>query len=179
MPEPISLLGMMHVCTPGDPVPEVADPEAAADTMALLAEGGGAALGLPAPAGAAEGVEGGGTSAEGAGGGAGASGGATGGTGAAPGAGGAAAEPPPLPSLVAVSGSGGPVIVPGQSRVFVDGVPMAVVGGLCQCPCTSAGDVLMPGSSIVHIDGLPVVRMGDPTALGGEMAEGVPHIVAD
>jgi uncharacterized Zn-binding protein involved in type VI secretion len=37
----------------------------------------------------------------------------------------------------------------------------------------------MPGSSIVHIDGLPVVRLGDPTALGGEMAEGVPHIVAD
>jgi uncharacterized Zn-binding protein involved in type VI secretion len=80
---------------------------------------------------------------------------------------------------VSVSGRGGPVVVPGQARVFVDGVPMAVVGGLCQCPCTSSGDVLMPGSSIVHIDGLPVVRLGDPTALGGEMAEGVPHIVAD
>ena len=164
MPEPISLLGMMHVCTPGDPVPELTDPEAAAETMALLAEGGGAALGLPAPAGAAGGAP------------AGAGGGAVGAPAAdAP----AAAEPPPLPKLVSVSGRGGPVVVPGQARVFVDGVPMAVVGGLCQCPCTSSGDVLMPGSSIVHIDGLPVVRLGDPTALGGEMAEGVPHIVAD
>ena len=178
MPEPISLLGMMHVCTPGDPAPEVVDPEAASETVALLAEGGGAALGLPAPAGAAgAGGAGGGMSGGEAGG---ASGGAA--SAAATGAGdagGAAAEPPPLPSLVSVSGSGGPVIVPGQSRVFVDGVPMAVVGGLCQCPCSSVGDALMPGSSIVHIDGLPVVRMGDPTALGGEMAEGVPHIVAD
>ena len=178
MPEPISLLGMMHVCTPGDPVPEVADPEAAAETMAALAEGGGAALGLPAPAGA--------EGAGGAGGGTGASGEGAGGAAAAPGGAaapagdaGAAAAPPPLPKLVSVSGRGGPVVVPGQSRVFVDGVPMAVVGGLCQCPCTSSGDVLMPGSSIVHIDGLPVVRLGDPTALGGEMAEGVPHIVAD
>ena len=166
MPEPISLLGMMHVCTPGDPVPEVTDPEAAADTMALLAEGGGAALGLPAPAGAA--------GAGGAGGGM--SGGEAGGASGMPSA---AEAAPPLPSLVSVSGWGGPVIVPGQSRVFVDGVPMAVVGGLCQCPCTSSGDALMPGSSIVHIDGLPVVRLGDPTGLGGEMAEGVPHIVAD
>jgi uncharacterized Zn-binding protein involved in type VI secretion len=74
---------------------------------------------------------------------------------------------------------GGPVVDAGQSRVFFNNIPFAVVGG--KCLCTGVGMMAnhVMGSSIVHVDGKAVMRIGDMTGHGGKIVMGVPTILAD
>lgn len=74
-------------------------------------------------------------------------------------------EPGPKPHV------GGPISET-QALVTVEGVPVAVVGDKCTC-VVGGPDTISGGSSIVFIEGKALVRIGDPTAHGGRVVEGL------
>ncbi|BCH53201.1 PAAR domain-containing protein [Agrobacterium vitis] len=73
---------------------------------------------------------------------------------------------------------GGPVIT-GQGFVRLNGVPIAVVGD--DAICTGGGhvDKITSGSSIARVNGRAIARVGDATAHGGLIAEGVGEVRVD
>ncbi|GFE50923.1 hypothetical protein So717_26760 [Roseobacter cerasinus] len=71
--------------------------------------------------------------------------------------------------------SGGPITSAGQSHVRVDGIPVAVEGGICLCKRKPSSDDLVKGSSKVRINGKGVMRVGDKTGHGGHIVLGHTH----
>lgn len=69
---------------------------------------------------------------------------------------------------------GGPLIT-GQVNVTVNGIPVACVTD--QMECRVSIDTIVEGSTMVTINGLAVARLGDPTAHGGQVADGDPLIL--
>ena len=75
-------------------------------------------------------------------------------------------------SLVGVHTAGGTITGPPQSRVYVDGNPMSVVGDAVEphAPCpidpSHCAATMAMGSSRVFIDGIAVVRAGDAATCG-------------
>lgn len=58
----------------------------------------------------------------------------------------------------------GPILPPGSVNVFIEGMPAARMGDLCQCgPRT---DSITIGSATVFINGMPAARLNDPTSGG-------------
>lgn len=80
----------------------------------------------------------------------------------------------PIPGHV-----GGPVIVPGQSHVRFNGIPLAVQGGQCLCTGVPVPSQHSVGSSTVRINGKQIMRIGDTTAHGGKIVTGVPTLRMD
>lgn len=60
----------------------------------------------------------------------------------------------------------------------VSGVPVAVVGDKCTC-VVGGPDTISGGSSIVFIEGKALARIGDPTAHGGQIVEGLEWFTAE
>ena len=79
-------------------------------------------------------------------------------------------DPGPKPHV------GGPVVDPGQTLVFFNGMPVAVVGG--KCTCVGPPDTIVKGSTLVRINGRSVARVGDTTAHGGTLVMGMPMFTA-
>lgn len=82
-------------------------------------------------------------------------------------------DPGPKPHV------GGPVVSAGQAFVRFNGIPLAVVGGSCTCTGLPGPDGMTSGSGIVRINRMAVMRMGDGTAHGGRIVQGVPTLRAD
>ncbi len=80
-------------------------------------------------------------------------------------------EPGPKPHV------GGPISQT-QTLVTVEGVPVAVVGDTCTC-MVGGPDTISGGSLIVFIEGKAVARIGDPTAHGGRIVEGLGWFTAE
>ena len=70
---------------------------------------------------------------------------------------------------------GGPVLPPGEPTVMINGIPAAVLGGMCLC--VGPPDSIALGSATVMINGTPAARMGDTTAHGGEIVLGSPTVM--
>ncbi|WP_227271934.1 PAAR domain-containing protein [Roseobacter weihaiensis] len=70
---------------------------------------------------------------------------------------------------------GGPITFAGQSHVRVNGIPVAVQGGICLCDGTPGPDALVQGSTKVRINGMGVMRVGDKTGHDGQIVVGVPN----
>jgi len=80
-------------------------------------------------------------------------------------------EPGPKPHV------GGPISET-QSLVTVGGVPVAVVGDRCTC-MAGPPDTISDGSPLVYIEGKALARIGDPTAHGGRIVEGLGWFTSD
>jgi uncharacterized Zn-binding protein involved in type VI secretion len=80
-------------------------------------------------------------------------------------------ETPGLPPIPHV---GGPLVGPGVPTVLIVGLPAAVVGDTLIC--VGPPDSCIKGSTSVLIGGRPAVRMGDPTAHGGQVVLGAPTV---
>lgn len=65
---------------------------------------------------------------------------------------------------------GGPVLPPGESTVFIGGMPAARMGDMLTC--AGPPDTIIAGSATVLIGGMPATRMGDMTAHGGTIIAG-------
>ncbi|WP_437360923.1 PAAR domain-containing protein [Inquilinus limosus] len=65
---------------------------------------------------------------------------------------------------------------PQQSFVRFNGVPVAVRGD--KCTCVGPLDIITGGSGLVRINGKAVARVGDATAHGGRIVQGVSSIKA-
>ena len=76
---------------------------------------------------------------------------------------------PPVPHV------GGPILPPGAPTVLIGGQPAAIVGSMCIC--TGPPDSIIMGSTSVLIGGQPAARMGDSTAHGGSIAQGLPTVL--
>jgi uncharacterized Zn-binding protein involved in type VI secretion len=70
---------------------------------------------------------------------------------------------------------GGPILSPGCPTVLIGGLPAARVTDILTCE--GPPDTVLEGSETVFIGGRPAARMGDPTAHGGEIAEGYPRVL--
>lgn len=70
---------------------------------------------------------------------------------------------------------GGPISGPCVPTVLIGGSPAAVVGDMCVC--TGPPDTIVKGSSGVFIGGKPAARMGDTTAHGGIIIQGLPSVL--
>lgn len=68
--------------------------------------------------------------------------------------------------------SGGPITSAGQSHVRVNGIPIAVEGGVCLCERKPSPDDLVQGSTKVRINGKGVMRVGDKTGHDGRIILG-------
>ncbi|WP_167619851.1 PAAR domain-containing protein [Maribellus sediminis] len=65
---------------------------------------------------------------------------------------------------------GGPILPPGESTVFIEGLPAARVGDMATC--MGPPDTIAMGSGTVLIGGMPAARVGDLTAHGGTIVMG-------
>lgn len=70
---------------------------------------------------------------------------------------------------------GGPIVPPGEPKVFIAGLPAARVSD--KAVCTGPPDVIVKGAPTTFIGGLPAARMGDQTAHGGMIAAGCPTVL--
>ena len=80
---------------------------------------------------------------------------------------------PPRPHV------GGPVVSTQQRYVTVDGIPIATVGDECLCGGVPTTASITSGSGIVKIDGKSAARIGDSTAHGGNLTQGVPWLTME
>jgi len=72
-----------------------------------------------------------------------------------------------MPAPVALLGSGsdhGGVIITGSMDVFIDGVPVAIVGSLHACPLPGHGVTTMFSSSFVCDSGMGLILVGESVA---------------
>jgi uncharacterized Zn-binding protein involved in type VI secretion len=76
---------------------------------------------------------------------------------------------PPIPHV------GGPIMGPGAPTVLIGQIPAAVAGD--SCVCVGPPDSIVKGSATVMICGKPAARMGDPTAHGGLIVQGMPTVI--
>ncbi|MEL6207923.1 MAG: PAAR domain-containing protein [Pseudomonadota bacterium] len=70
---------------------------------------------------------------------------------------------------------GGPISGPGAATVRIGDIPAAVVGDMAVC--SGPPDTCIKGSATVFIMGRPAVRMGDTTAHGGVVVQGLPTVL--
>ncbi|GHC69467.1 PAAR domain-containing protein [Limoniibacter endophyticus] len=73
---------------------------------------------------------------------------------------------------------GGAIVQPMQTVAVVGGVPVATLGSQCAC-MSPAPDAIVSGSTLLIIDGKPAARMGDSTAHGGKVAQGLGWFFCD
>lgn len=66
--------------------------------------------------------------------------------------------------------TGGPVLPPGVTSVYIGGKPAAVVGSMCTC--AGPPDSISKGSATVLIGGQKAARQGDLTTHGGTITSG-------
>ena len=70
---------------------------------------------------------------------------------------------------------GGPIVGPSVPNVLIGGQPASVVGDICVC--VGPPDTVVKGSATVFIGGRPAARMGDTTAHGGVIVQGMPTVM--
>ena len=76
---------------------------------------------------------------------------------------------PPIPHV------GGPVLPAGAPNVLIGYLPAARVTDACLC--VGPPDVIVKGSATVFIGGLAAARLGDHTAHGGVIVQGLPTVM--
>ncbi len=70
---------------------------------------------------------------------------------------------------------GGPITGPCVPTVLIGGLPAAIAGDMCVC--VGPPDTIVKGSGTVFIGGRPAARMGDTTAHGGVIVQGLPTVM--
>lgn len=70
---------------------------------------------------------------------------------------------------------GGPILAPGVPTVLIGGVPAATVGTMAIC--VGPVDTIATGSKSVFIGGKAAARMGDTTAHGGVITDGLTTVM--
>ena len=70
---------------------------------------------------------------------------------------------------------GGAVLSTQARTVLAGGLPLAGAGSLVGC--VGALGVVLSGSATVFVGGQPVARMGDATAHGGVLVNGMPTVL--
>jgi uncharacterized Zn-binding protein involved in type VI secretion len=78
--------------------------------------------------------------------------------------------PTPVPHV-----SAGSLITPTVSNVLIGGSPAVILGDTCICLDTP--NKVAAGSGTVMINNKPAARMGDQTAHGGMIDQGVPTVM--
>ena len=76
---------------------------------------------------------------------------------------------PPVPHV------GGPILPPGAPTVLIGGQPAARISDMCVC--VGPPDVIVKGSATVMTAFLPQARIGDNTAHGGVIVQGLPTVI--
>lgn len=70
----------------------------------------------------------------------------------------------------------------GSPDVFMEGIGVARVGDMVNCPPPILGhnpNPMAQGSPTVFVNGKPMVRVGDRAMCGGSMLKGAPTVCAD
>jgi uncharacterized Zn-binding protein involved in type VI secretion len=87
-----------------------------------------------------------------------------------------ATSPLVLPGPAPVPCVGGPILPPGVPTVLIGNLPAAIMTSQIQLQC-GVPDTIVKGSATVLIGNLPAARLGDPTATGGAVIQGLPTVL--
>jgi len=86
-----------------------------------------------------------------------------------------------MPGVVRVGDSSdhGGTVITGASISFANGIPIARVGDLHECPQQGHGTTeIITGSPTVNVEGQPVARIGDVAGCGAVITGGSPDVNA-